>query len=63
MPLGHNIESVAKKLMVLTLFLIGSSLTRETKQSVGIKPFVQAIILWIIMATGSLAAIYYGIIH
>lgn len=59
-PVGHQIESVAKKLMVLTLFLIGSSLTRAAIQSVGIKPFIQGILLWIIMATGSLAAIYYG---
>lgn len=62
-PAGHVVESVAKKLMVLTLFLIGSSLTRETIKSVGIKPFVQGIILWIIMASGSLTAIYYGVIH
>ncbi len=62
-PFGHSIESVAKKLMVLTLFLIGSSLTRDTIKSVGIKPFIQGIILWIVMASGSLAAIYYGIIH
>jgi uncharacterized integral membrane protein (TIGR00698 family) len=62
-PLGHNIESVAKKLMVLTLFLIGSSLTRETIKSVGIRPFVQGILLWVVMATGSLTAIYFGFIH
>lgn len=62
-PAGHSIEGVAKKLMVLTLFLIGSSLTRETIKSVGVKPFIQGIILWIVMATGSLTAIYYGFIH
>jgi uncharacterized integral membrane protein (TIGR00698 family) len=60
---GHQVEAVAKKLMVLTLFLIGSSLTRETIKSVGIKPFVQGIILWIFMASTSLAAICYGFIH
>jgi len=62
-PVGHSVEAVAKKLMVLTLFLIGSSLTRETIKSVGIKPFIQGIVLWIIMASGSLLAIYNGIIH
>jgi uncharacterized integral membrane protein (TIGR00698 family) len=62
-PLGHQVESAAKKMMVLTLFLIGSSLTRETIKSVGIKPFVQGIILWLIMASGSLSVIYEGIIH
>jgi uncharacterized integral membrane protein (TIGR00698 family) len=61
-PLGHQIESIAKRMMVLTLFLIGTSLTRETIKSVGIKPFVQGVILWILMASGSLWAIYEGII-
>lgn len=62
-PLGHVVEGIAKKLMVLTLFLIGSSLTRDTIKSVGIKPFIQGILLWTVMASGSLTAIYYGIIH
>ncbi len=62
-PIGHGIESIAKKLMVLTLFLIGSSLTRETIKSVGVKPFIQGVLLWIIMGSGSLIAVYYGIIH
>ena len=62
-PLGHDIESIAKKLMVLTLFLIGSSLNRETIKSVGIKPLIQGFLLWVTMAGGSLAAVYYGIIR
>ena len=60
---GHLVETVAKKLMVLTLFLIGASLTRETIKSVGIKPFFQGVLLWIFMATTSLAAINYGFIR
>ncbi len=62
-PFGHSLEALAKKLMVLTLFLIGSSLSRETLKSVGIRPFVQGLFLWFAMATGSLAAIYIGWIH
>jgi uncharacterized integral membrane protein (TIGR00698 family) len=62
-PYGHMVESMAKKLMVLTLFFIGASLTKETVKSVGLKPFVQGILLWIIMASASLSAIYSGIIH
>lgn len=62
-PLGHELESIAKRLMVLTLFLIGSSLNREAIKSVGVKPFVQGFLLWVIMASGSLAAIYSGFIH
>lgn len=60
---GHIVDTVAKRLLVLTLFLIGSSLTRETIRSVGLKPFIQGIVLWIIMASGTLAAIVLGWIH
>ena len=60
---GHQVESVAKHVLILTLFLIGSNLTKDTLKSVGVKPFIQGILLWIIMATGSLAAILFEWIH
>lgn len=60
---GHNIESIAKHVLILTLFLIGSNLTRETLKSVGLKPFAQGVLLWMVMATGSLAAILFDWIH
>ena len=59
---GHAIESLAKHLMVLTLFLIGSGLTRQTVQTVGVKPLIQGIALWMVMGISSLAAIYFHII-
>lgn len=55
---GHVVEAGAKRLMVLTLFLIGSNLTRETLRSVGVKPFLQGVLLWVVMAAASLAAIF-----
>lgn len=61
-PAGHAVEKAAKQLMVLTLFLIGSNLNRETIKAVGARPFIQGIALWIIVASLSLAAIYYGYI-
>ena len=62
-PAGHVVEAIAKRLMVLTLFLIGSGLTRATISQVGVRPFVQGILLWFIMASLSFSAIYYGLIH
>lgn len=62
-PYGHLIELAAKKLMVLTLFLMGASLTKDTVKSVGLMPFIQGVLLWVVMASGSLAAIYEGFIH
>jgi uncharacterized integral membrane protein (TIGR00698 family) len=62
-PLGHEVESIAKKLMILTLFLIGAGLTREAVKSVGIKPFVQGVALWFVSASVSLSAVYFAWIH
>ena len=61
--LGHKVEGLAKHVLVLTLFLIGTNLTRTTLKSVGFKPFIQGVMLWMIMATGSLSAILLGWIH
>lgn len=62
-PAGHAIERAAKQLMVLTLFLIGSNLNRETIRAVGIKPFLQGAILWLIVLSATLSAIKYGFIQ
>jgi uncharacterized integral membrane protein (TIGR00698 family) len=61
-PAGHVIELGAKHLMVLTLFLIGTSLTRETVKSVGLKPFLQGFLLWAVVASISLSVIYFDVI-
>ena len=57
---GHYVDLVAKKTLVLTLFFIGANLTRETIRSVGVKPFLQGVLLWILAASGTLAAILLG---
>jgi uncharacterized membrane protein YadS len=44
--------------LTATLFLIGTSLSKQTLQQVGIRPFLQGVLLWIIVASLSLAAIY-----
>ena len=44
--------------LTATLFLIGTSLSRRTLQQVGVRPFVQGLTLWIIVASASLFAIY-----
>lgn len=62
-PAGHVVEMLAKHGLVLTLFLIGSNLTKDTIKSVGFRPFVQGFCLWILMATGSLGALLLGWIH
>ncbi len=51
---SHYITSIAKAGLTLTLFLIGSGLNRKVLQSVGIKPFVQGVVLWIVISATSL---------
>jgi uncharacterized integral membrane protein (TIGR00698 family) len=60
---GHIVESIAKRCLVVTLFLIGSSLTRETLKSVGPKPFFQGVLVWLTVASLTLGAIIAGVIH
>jgi len=49
--------SLAKKGLTLTLFLIGSGLSLQVIRSVGMKPFMQGIILWVVISSASLWAI------
>ncbi len=45
--------------LTVTLFLIGTSLSRRTLREVGVRPLIQGVILWIVVATVSLLAIHY----
>ena len=49
--------------LTVTLYLIGTGLSMKTLREVGIRPFLQGIILWIFIAAGSLALIRSGWIH
>jgi uncharacterized integral membrane protein (TIGR00698 family) len=46
--------------MTATLFLIGTGLTPKTLRAVGVRPLVQGVLLWILVATGSLCLIRAG---
>jgi len=48
---------VAKRGMVVTLFMIGASLSLSTIKSVGIRPLLLAIMLWIIIGVSSLLVV------
>jgi uncharacterized integral membrane protein (TIGR00698 family) len=49
--------------LTVTLFLIGTGLSKETLREVGARPLLQGILLWIVVAVGSLALIRAGWIH
>jgi uncharacterized integral membrane protein (TIGR00698 family) len=46
--------------LTVVLFLIGTGLSKDTLRRVGIRPFLQGVCLWAIVATGSLLAIRAG---
>lgn len=52
-----DVNKLAKHLITLSLFFIGASLTRDTLRSVGIKPLIQGVLLWISISMISLAYI------
>jgi uncharacterized integral membrane protein (TIGR00698 family) len=49
--------------LTVTLFLIGTGLSMKTLRDVGVRPFLQGILLWLFVAVGSLALIRAGWIH
>ncbi len=48
---------VSKKGLCLTLFLIGTGLSLNNLKAVGARPFIQAVALWVIISSVSLAVI------
>jgi uncharacterized integral membrane protein (TIGR00698 family) len=59
-PAGLVVAAGAKRLLVMTLFLIGTSLTRDAVRSVGLKPVALGIALWVLAAGSTLAALEAG---
>jgi uncharacterized integral membrane protein (TIGR00698 family) len=49
--------------LTVTLFLIGTGLSKKTLQEVGVRPMLQGILLWIVVAVGSLSLIRANWIH
>jgi uncharacterized integral membrane protein (TIGR00698 family) len=56
---GDAINRFARKGLTITLFFIGASLSRDVLKSVGIKPLVQAVLLWLVISLSTLASIYW----
>jgi uncharacterized integral membrane protein (TIGR00698 family) len=59
-PAGHLVFVGAQRSLVVTLFLIGSGLSRSALMMVGKRPLIQGFILWIVMGTATLGAILIG---
>jgi len=55
-----KMSALGKSGLTVVLFLIGTGLSRETIRRVGVRPMLQGIALWIVVATVSLLAIRAG---
>ena len=54
---GKFIAGIARKGLIITMFFIGASLSIDVIKSVGIRPLLQGILLWIIISAACLAYI------
>ncbi len=57
---GQLLAAAARRVLVLTLFLIGAGLSREALRNVGLRPFLQGLLLWLIVGSLSLGAVKMG---
>ena len=55
--IGKFIAGIARKGLIITIFFIGASLSVDVIKSVGIRPLLQGVLLWIIISAASLAYI------
>ncbi|MDP2876635.1 MAG: putative sulfate exporter family transporter [Holophaga sp.] len=59
-PLGLGVAAIAKRSLVLTLFLLGLGLSRASIAKMGPKPILQGLLLWLMVAGATLGAILAG---
>lgn len=51
---GKVVAGLARKGLIITMFFIGASLSTDVLKSVGVKPLVQGVLLWLVISVGSL---------
>ena len=59
---GHLVALAARRVLVLTLFLIGAGLSREALRAVGFRPFLQGLLLWLLVGSLGLGAVKLGLL-
>lgn len=58
----NALARLGKTGLTATLFLIGTGLSRRTLRQVGFRPFVQGILLWLVVAGVSAWCIFHGVV-
>lgn len=57
---GAKVNIIAKRSLVLTLFLIGSNCPKKSLKEVGMKPLALGVLLWLIVSLTTLGALRLG---
>ncbi len=57
---GAAVATGARRTLVVTLFLVGATLTRDAVRRVGWRPFVLGVLLWLLAAGATLGALLLG---
>ncbi|ACB74729.1 YeiH family protein [Opitutus terrae] len=57
---ARGITTLSRSLLTLTLFFIGAGLDRNAVRTVGARPFVHGLLLWLLIASATLAALVAG---
>lgn len=52
--LSHVVVGAAHAGLTLTLFLIGSGLSWQVLKNTGVRPLVQGVVVWVLIAGGTL---------
>jgi uncharacterized integral membrane protein (TIGR00698 family) len=60
-PAGHLVAELARRALVVTLFLVGVGLSREALRAVGPRPLALGVALWLAMGASTLAAVKAGL--
>jgi uncharacterized integral membrane protein (TIGR00698 family) len=59
---GRGVAAVARQLLVLTLFLIGTGVNRAALKTVGVRPLVLGVVLWALVGGSTLALLLAGVL-
>lgn len=51
---GKAIAGLARKGLIITMFFIGASLSTDVLKSVGVKPLVQGVLLWLVISVAAM---------
>lgn len=60
--IGAFVNVLARKVLTVTLFFIGASLSLDVLKQVGVKPLLQGILLWLIVSVSTLLYIRWDLI-